>query len=138
VLVGSALVGLVASLVGHLRPEWLVEAILGSAWLLVVTTYFVSFWAAAGQTPGMRLMHLRVVTHANEPPGVGRSAVRLVALLLSIVPCFAGFLPALVDDRRRGLHDFVAGTVVLYDEPPASAEPVEVRATAARGAAVAH
>jgi uncharacterized RDD family membrane protein YckC len=136
-VVGSALVGLVASLVGHLEPKWLVGAIVGSAWLLLLVVYFVGFWAAAGQTPGMRLMHLRVVTHANAAPSVARSTIRFVALLLSIVPCFAGFLPALVDDRRRGLPDFVAGTVVLYDEQT-DAAPVVDRATAARGAAVAH
>jgi uncharacterized RDD family membrane protein YckC len=33
---------------------------------------------------------------------------------LCILPLFAGFLPALVDDRRRGLHDMIAGTVVVH------------------------
>jgi len=117
-LVGSALIGLVAQLVGHLRPEWLVGVLLGSGYLLVSIVYFVGFWTTAGQTPGMRLMHLRVVTSANAPLGLGRSLVRLVGLALAIIPCFAGFLPALVDDRRRALQDFLAGTLVVYEPEP--------------------
>ena len=42
--------------------------------------------------------------------------MRLIGLGLAIVPLFLGFLPVLVDARRRGLHDFLAGTVVLYAE----------------------
>jgi len=115
-LVGSALIGLVASLVGHLRPQWLVGVLLGSGYLLVSILYFVGFWSTAGQTPGMRLMRVRVVTRAGSPPGVVRACVRLVGLALAIIPCFAGFLPVLVDDRRRALQDFIARTFVVYDE----------------------
>jgi uncharacterized RDD family membrane protein YckC len=118
-LVGGGLVGLVASLVGELHQGWVAGGLFGGAWLLVEVAYFVGFWTTAGQTPGMRMMHLRVVDGAGAPPGVGRSLVRFVGLLLAIIPLFAGFLPVLVDDRRRALQDFLAGTVVLY-EPPAS------------------
>jgi uncharacterized RDD family membrane protein YckC len=120
-LVGAALVGLLGSLV-ELRPAWLVGTIAAVAGLLLELVYFVGFWTTAGQTPGMRLMGLRVLTWGGVPPGFGRSVVRLVGLGLAIIPCFAGFLPALVDDRRRALPDFMAGTVVVYDEerpPPA-------------------
>ena len=60
---------------------------------LVSGTYFVLFWTAAGQTPGMRLMRLRVSDQRGQPPSVGRSVVRFVGLVLAIVPLFAGFLP---------------------------------------------
>ena len=107
---------LVATLVGGLRPEWLVGALLASGWTFVVGTYFVLFWSAAGQTPGMRLLGLRVRGPAGDNPSIGRSLVRLVGLLLAIVPLFAGFLPVLFTERRRGLPDFLASTVVLYDD----------------------
>jgi len=113
-LTGAALVGLVASLVGELRPAWLVAALAAAGWILVAGTYFVLFWTAAGQTPGMRLMRLRVSDQRGQPPSLGRSVVRFIGLLLAIVPLFAGFLPVLFDDRRRALQDFMAGTAVLY------------------------
>jgi uncharacterized RDD family membrane protein YckC len=36
-------------------------------------------------------------------------------LTLAALPLFAGFLLILVDDRRRGLHDRLARTVVVED-----------------------
>jgi len=111
---------LVASLVGGLRPEWLVGALLACGWFLIAGSYFVLFWSTAGQTPGMRLLRLRVRTGAadGDPPSIGRSFVRLVGLVLAIVPLFAGFIPVLFTDRRRGLPDALAGTVVVYDAKP--------------------
>jgi uncharacterized RDD family membrane protein YckC len=82
----------------------------------VVGFYFVLWWSTTGQTPGMRLMGLRVLDPAGGHPGIPRSCLRLIGLVLCIVPLFAGFLPVLVDDRRRGCHDMLAGTVVVYVE----------------------
>ncbi len=110
------IVALVASLVGGLRPEWLVGALLASGWTLTAGTYFVLFWSSAGQTPGMRLLRVRVHGPGGNPPSIGRSLVRLVGLVLAIVPMFAGFIPVLFTERRRGLPDFLAGTVVVYDD----------------------
>jgi uncharacterized RDD family membrane protein YckC len=125
-LVGAALIGLVGSLFGKLRPEWLVGILVGGGWLVVVTAYFVAFWSTTGQTPGMRLMQLRVTTRSDGSLRVVRSLVRLVGLALAIIPLFAGFLPVLVDRRRRALQDFVAGTVVLYDESSRSSRRDDV------------
>lgn len=52
------------------------------------------------------------------------SALRFVGLLLAIVPLFAGFLPMLVDLRRRGLQDYVAGTVVRCTDRATPVSPV--------------
>jgi uncharacterized RDD family membrane protein YckC len=116
-LVGSALISLVGSLFGKLRPEWLVGTLVGGGWLIVVTVYFVAFWSTTGQTPGMRLMRLRVARGSGRGGlGVFRSIVRLIGLALAIIPLFAGFLPVLFDRRRRALQDFIAGTLVVYDD----------------------
>ena len=110
-----AVVALVASLVGGLRPQWLVGMLIGLAWILIAGGYFVLFWSTTGQTPGMRLFRLRVSSR-GAVPSVGRSIVRMVGLVLAIVPFFLGFAPVLFDERRRGLPDFLAGTVVEYDD----------------------
>jgi uncharacterized RDD family membrane protein YckC len=113
------IVSLVASLVGGLRPEWLVGVLLAAGWVLFVGAYFVVFWSATGQTPGMRLLRVRVRGPAGGNPSVGRSIVRLAGLVLAIVPLFAGFIPILFTQRRRGLPDLIADTVVVYDGPRA-------------------
>jgi uncharacterized RDD family membrane protein YckC len=118
----GAVLALVGSLVSDAKLDTAVEAVLAAAaWTLAVAFYFVLFWSTAGQTPGMRLMALRVMGPDGVHPGVSRSIVRVIGLGLAIIPLFAGFLPVLFDRRRRGLHDLLAGTVVLYagqDPPP--------------------
>ena len=119
VFVGGAILALVASLVGDLELDTPGKVLAGVAWAVVVATYFIVFWTTAGRTPGMQLMGLRVLDPEGGHPGAVRATVRLVGLVLAIIPLFAGFLPVLVDDRRRALQDFMARTVVIYDtEPP--------------------
>jgi uncharacterized RDD family membrane protein YckC len=117
----AALVALVSTLVGTLRPEWLVGVLLASGGTLVAGIYLLLFWTGTGQTPGMRLLHLRLLGPGGRPPRLGRSLVRFVGTLLAIIPFFAGYLPVLFDRRRRGLPDYLAGTVVVYEGKPEDA-----------------
>jgi uncharacterized RDD family membrane protein YckC len=66
----------------------------------------------------MRLLRIRVRTRSGNraAPSIGRSIVRFVGLLLAIVPMFAGFIPVLFSEQRRGLPDYLAGTVVVYED----------------------
>lgn len=77
------------------------------------------FWSSTGQAPGDRLMHIRVCRMMAGPRlRCGRSC-RLEPWVLAAIPLFAGFLTILVDDRRRGVHDMIAGTVVIgVADPP--------------------
>ena len=106
-----------SSLVGSLRPAWVAGALLSSGWFILAGAYFVLFWSAAGQTLGMRLLRLRVLGESGGGLSIGRAVVRFAGLLLAIVPLFAGFVPVLFTERRRGLPDYLAGTVVVYDDP---------------------
>ena len=127
--IASGVLGLILSLFTAVEVSS-PGAVLGAAglWSVVVATYFVGFWTLAGETPGMRLMALRVINAAGTPPHLGRALLRLVGMILAAIPFFAGYLLILVDDRRRGLHDMLAGTTVVYSPksrvrttPPAAA-----------------
>ena len=114
-LVIAGMTSLVAQLVGgvHLGP--VAKAVTASAWVLITATYFVAFWTIDGQTPGMRAMHLEVTTKGGyESPHVGRSIIRVIGLAACILTLGLGFVPVLFDNRRRGLHEMLAGTVVRY------------------------
>jgi uncharacterized RDD family membrane protein YckC len=105
-------VALITSLAGNLESGWLAGAIASAGWAVVVVTYFVAFWSTTGQTPGMRLLRLRVLAGSGSPPSVWRSLVRFAGLILAIAPMLLGFVPVLFDDRRRALQDYIAGTTV--------------------------
>jgi uncharacterized RDD family membrane protein YckC len=113
--VASGVLGLILSLFTAVEVSS-PGAVLGAAgvWSVVVATYFVGFWTLAGETPGMRLMALRVSNRAGDPPRLGQALLRLVGMILAAIPFFAGYLLILVDERRRGLHDMLAGTIVVY------------------------
>ena len=90
-------------------------AVGGLAYLAWFMGYFAMFWSTTGQTPGARLMGVRVVcAGGGEPVRLRAAIVRLVGMALAALPLFAGFLLILVDDRRRGLQDRLARTVVVY------------------------
>jgi uncharacterized RDD family membrane protein YckC len=121
IVAGTAVIGgaasLVAAVVGGLKPEWLAQMLLSLAGVMVAVGYFVLFWQTAGQTPGMRLMHVRVLSRRSDGRLTAWQAIlRTVGLALAIIPCFLGFVPALFDRRRRALPDYLARTEVVYDD----------------------
>ena len=94
-----------------------------AAYGLWLVGYFVVFWSATGQTPGDRLFQIRVCRAVDgTAPSAGAALLRFGGLIVAALPLFAGFLPILLDDRRRGVHDMLAGTVVV------SAPPAEITA----------
>ena len=118
-IVGAAITALVLDTIvpghHHLGVGWVVTA--GVVWFLSVGGYFVGFWTLVGRTPGMRVMHLQVLAADGGDVGLVRASLRFVGLIIAAIPLGAGFLLALVDDRRQALQDKIANTMVLYTLP---------------------
>src|SRR5206468_1404130 len=57
------------------------------------------------------------------------AVVVLYAAAVTVARLGLGFLPALVDNRRRGLPDFLARTTVVHDLEPAEPEPAALPVT---------
>jgi uncharacterized RDD family membrane protein YckC len=84
--------------------------------LFVVWTvgYFVVFWSTTGQTPGNRVMRIKVRRDGtDEPLPMFWAMVRLAGLVLAAIPLLLGFVPILLNDRRRGLQDLLGRSVVV-------------------------
>ena len=122
-----ALLALTVNLVLDMFPinEWLGLGEVSSLIVIVIAVglnlsitllYDVCFWMLAGQTPGKSLLGVRIVTvdggRVRFWPGVRRWLGYFVSAIL-----FLGFLWVLVDNRRQGFHDKLAGTVVIYSWP---------------------
>jgi uncharacterized RDD family membrane protein YckC len=80
----------------------------------VIVGYAFVFWILTGQTPGMMLMGIRIVSVDGSHLSFWRSVRRLIGYIISIAFLFIGFIWVLFDDRRQGWHDKLAGTYVVY------------------------
>jgi uncharacterized RDD family membrane protein YckC len=91
-------------------------AVIGAVVFVVwAAGYFVTFWSTTGQTPGARVMRFRVLAPAAQHGHIGprRALLRLLGMVLAAILLLAGYFMVLFDDRRRGLHDRLARTVVI-------------------------
>jgi uncharacterized RDD family membrane protein YckC len=88
--------------------------ILSIATLFYTAVYYIFFWTLAGQTPGKTLMGLRITTLEGQPLSFGRSLRRFIGYIVSILAFWLGFVWILLDNRRQGWHDKIAGTFVIY------------------------
>ncbi len=133
-VITGALINLIASFFGSNNTLTPLEALLGgAAWIAWSALYFTVFWSLTGQTPGDRLMGIRVYATTSDRIHIRQAFVRYWAMLLAFVPLGAGFVPVLYDEQRRGWHDRIAKTVVRWDEgeevtaiadPPIAVTPI--------------
>ena len=89
---------------------------------VVACLYNILCWGLWGQTPGKWLLGLRVVALGGGRVGIGRAAIRFAGYLLSALPFYLGFLWVL-GPERRGFHDRLAGTEVVYTRRPRRKAP---------------
>ncbi len=79
--------------------QWLYEALLTS-----------SSWQG---TLGKRVLRLKVTDEMGNRIGFGRATGRFFAKILSSMFFCIGFIMVGLTDRKRGLHDMLAGTLVM-------------------------
>ena len=94
--------------------------------LLILAGFFFVMWVYwtllevswNGQTPGKRLLRIRVVKSDGSPVTVFASAVRNLLRIIDFLPaCYpVGLVTMLVDGKHRRLGDLLAGTVLVRDE----------------------
>ena len=106
------------------RHEWGI-ALGGLATFAILNGYFILFeWLLSGQTPGKRLIGIRVIK-------MGGYSLRFLDVLLRNLMRVVDFLPLLygvgaaslvLTSRCQRLGDLVAGTLVVHQEPSSADE----------------
>jgi uncharacterized RDD family membrane protein YckC len=66
-----------------------------------------------GATVGKMVMGLRVVTSDGRRLSFMNATGRYFAKILSAIILFIGFIMVAFTDKKRGLHDIIAGTLVI-------------------------
>ena len=86
----------------------------GGISLVVGWLYFALLESSErGATLGKMALGLRVVTASGGRLGFGQATGRYFAKILSGIILGIGFLMVAFTDRKRGLHDMIAGTLVV-------------------------
>lgn len=81
--------------------------------LIIGLAYTVGFWTAQGATPGKMAVGIEITTAAGEPIGFGTALLRYIGYLASTITLLIGYLMIAFTPQKRGLHDYIAGTVVI-------------------------
>lgn len=116
-LVGIGLLAL-RFLAPSLAPAWMLAALIASAFLLIYGYFllFEIFWR--GQTPGKRLIGIRVIKETGRPLAVAETIARNLLRILDQLPGFyaVGLVSAILNKQNKRLGDFVAGSIVIREE----------------------
>ena len=75
--------------------------------------YFIFFHGTSGQTPGKKLLHLKVVGTDEKPIDIKKSVKRFLGYIVSALPLYFGFIMVAFNRKKQGLHDIIAHTHVI-------------------------
>ena len=75
--------------------------------------YFILFHGATGQTPGKRIVGLKLVQESGASLSYGTAFLRWVGGLISAFFLFLGFFWIAIDGKKQGWHDKIAKTKVV-------------------------
>lgn len=82
--------------------------------IAVPLLYFPYYWQKSGQTPGKKMMGIKVVRDTDGGPLTwGTAIIRLVGYWVSGLVFYLGYIWVFIDKRKRGWHDLIASTVVI-------------------------
>jgi uncharacterized RDD family membrane protein YckC len=124
--VAQMLLNLVAYLFGMLltvmgvNSELWVVGVMTLLSFALYNTYFIIFeWLWNGQTPGKRLLHIRVIKHGGYSIRFFDMLLRNLLRVIDFLPLFygVGLISLLLTRDSQRLGDLVAGTLVVYQEP---------------------
>jgi uncharacterized RDD family membrane protein YckC len=112
-------------------PNWTIAVMIICLFLLF-TGYFILFeWLWGGQTPGKRLLRLRVIREDGRPITLWEAIARNLLRIFDSVPGFfvpiysVGLIVIFLSKRDQRVGDIFAGTVVIRersDEAPTFAD----------------
>lgn len=117
-------------------PKWLIAILILTSFLIFAGYFIVFEWLWNGQTPGKRLMKLRVIRDDGRPVTLWEAAARNLLRIADAIPGFVvpiysvGLIVIFLSNRDQRLGDIFAGTVVIrerIDEAPTFDETFSTR-----------
>lgn len=112
-------------------PNWLIAVMIVVLFILFSGYFAIFEWLWDGQTPGKRLVKLRVIREDGRPITLWEAIARNLLRIFDAIPGFAipiysiGLIVVFMSSRDQRVGDIFAGTVVIRertDEAPTFAE----------------
>jgi len=111
---------LIGRFLGDDGTKLLNSSLSNAGWLIAVLiglTNFIIFPMFSGQSVGKMLTGLRIVKTDGKSPSFSNLLLRhLLGYPLTLMTGGLGFLISAFNSRGRALHDFIAGTIVIYGQ----------------------
>ena len=74
----------------------------------------IYFWRKFEGTPGKMILKLHVVdAETLQTLSTGKAILRFFAYIPAMMPLFIGIIWVALDEKKRGWHDRISGTVVI-------------------------
>ena len=87
------------------------------SYVIVMFTYFISMTYFFSQTLGKMIMKIKVETNKGDKLGIMDVVYReVVGRLLTIFLVYIPYLAVAFTNKKKGLHDFIADTVVVKED----------------------
>ena len=87
------------------------------SYVIVMFTYFISMTYFFSQTLGKMIMKIKVETNRGDKLSFADVVYReLVGRLLTIFLAYLPYLAVVFTNKKKGLHDFIADTVVVKED----------------------
>ena len=87
------------------------------SYVIVMFTYFIAMTYFFSQTLGKMIMKIKVETNKGEKLSFADVVYReLVGRLLTIFLAYLPYLAVAFTNKKKGLHDFIADTVVVKED----------------------
>jgi uncharacterized RDD family membrane protein YckC len=99
-------------------PKWLLAAVIVLVFVLWSGYFAIFEWLWNGQTPGKRMLRLRVIREDGRPVTVWEAAARNLLRVFDMMPFpfySIGLVSVFMSSRDQRVGDFVAGTVVVRE-----------------------
>ena len=87
------------------------------SYVIVMFTYFIAMTYFFSQTLGKMIMKIKVETNKGEKLSLADVVYReLVGRLLTIFLVYIPYLAVVFTNKKKGLHDYIADTVVVKED----------------------
>ncbi|NCN44500.1 MAG: RDD family protein [Thiomicrospira sp.] len=83
--------------------------------MFLAPVYFL--WSRFQATPGKTILGIKIIDcHSGIAPSKKQVFIRLLGYIVSSLPLGLGFLWVAIHPQKRGWHDLMAGTKVIYSQ----------------------